>query len=69
MVAIPIFAAVKIWMNHSLITQSENLTFVTVFYEEIRTKTKAQTMFNVFAMLRRLILIITITNMESLPYF
>jgi len=60
MIVFPLTGGIKIWMNHDSLDKTETLKRYGVFYDETLTKTRAQAMFNVFAMLRRFILILTI---------
>ena len=69
MVAFPFVGGIKIWFFHDTINEPETLESYGVLFDEIRTKTRSQTMFNVFAMFRRLIMILTITGIEQNPYF
>jgi len=64
MVAFPLFGGTKIWFNHASLDQPDTLERYGVYYEEIQTNTRSQAMFNVFAMIRRLVMILTITQIE-----
>jgi hypothetical protein len=69
MIAFPLVGGLKILLNKDSLYEPKFLETYETFYEENRTKTVMQALFNIFAMVRRLLIILTITQIESKPYF